>query len=110
MSLANGIALAFIGAVAFGAATAFVLASGMCVLQSTLDGHDRVLAFTAFHVVIRTGLGLSAIGAGVAGDLVGDVRAPAARCPRTVTTDPVVRRMLVLLTAPMLRIPRAGRR
>jgi dTMP kinase len=70
MSLAGGIALAFVGAVLFGGATAFVLATGMSVLQSSLEGHERVLAFTAFHVVIRVGLSLSAIAAGVAADLL----------------------------------------
>ena len=76
MSLANGLALAFAAAVVFGAATAFVLASGMSVLQSRLEGHDRVLGFTAFHVVVRSGLALSAVAAGVAGDVIGEVRLP----------------------------------
>jgi dTMP kinase len=102
MSLANGIALAFIGAVAFGAATAFVLASGMGVLQSTLEGHDRVLAFTAFHVVIRTGLSLSAICAGVAGDLVGDVRLPIVGVLEPARLVLLCAGVLVLFTAPML--------
>ena len=75
-SLVPTIWIAFIGAVGFGAAAAFTLASGMGALQSRLDGHERVLAFAAFHVVIRLGLGLAAIGAGLAGDLVGDVRWP----------------------------------
>jgi MFS family permease len=105
MSLANGIALAFVGAVAFGAATAFVLASGMGVLQSMLEGHERVLAFTAFHVVIRTGLSLSAIGAGVAGDLVGDVRLPVVGVLQPSRLVLLCAGALVLLTAPMLRSP-----
>ena len=104
MSLANGIAFAFVGAVAFGAATAFVLASGMGVLQSMLEGHDRVLAFTAFHVVIRTGLSLSAIGAGVAGDLVGDVRLPVVGVLEPARLVLLCAGVLVLFTAPMLRI------
>jgi MFS family permease len=103
MSLANGIALAFVGAVAFGAATAFVLASGMSVLQSTLEGQERVVAFTAFHVVIRTGLSVSAIGAGAAADLIGNIRVPllgVLEPPRLVLLCAGV---LVFLTAPMLR-------
>src|SRR5262249_15206512 len=61
---------------AFGAAAAFTLASGMGALQSRLDGTDRVLAFTAFHVVIRLALSLAAIGAGIAADVLHDVRWP----------------------------------
>ena len=91
MSLANGIAFAFVGAIAFGAATAFVLASGMSVLQSMLEGHDRVLAFTAFHVVIRTGLSLSAIGAGVGRRPHRQRPSPRGRRARAGTTRVVVR-------------------
>ena len=75
-SLVPSIWLAFAGALGFGAAAAFTLASGMGALQSRLDGHERVLAFAAFHVVIRLGLGLAAVGAGLAGDLVGTVQWP----------------------------------
>lgn len=75
-SLVPSIWLAFAGAVGFGAAAAFTLASGMGTLQSRLDGHERVLAFTAFHVVIRLGLGIAAIGAGIAGDLLDEVNWP----------------------------------
>jgi hypothetical protein len=48
----------------------------MGALQSRLDGNERVLAFSAFHVVIRCGLAVAAIGAGVAGELVDGVRWP----------------------------------
>lgn len=75
-SLAVSLALAFLGAAAFGAAAAFTLASGMGVLQSRLEGHRRVVAFAVFHVVIRVGLALAAVGAGVAGDLLGTVEWP----------------------------------
>ncbi len=75
-SLAGNIWIAYAGAAAFGAAAAFTLASGMGALQSRLDGTDRVLAFTAFHVVIRIGLGVAAIAAGVAAGLLNDVRWP----------------------------------
>jgi MFS family permease len=74
MSLAPGVPLTFLGAAGFGAATSATVAGGMAVLQSRLDGRDRVLAFAAFHIVIRGGLSLAAIGAGVAADLVGTVR------------------------------------
>ena len=75
-SLAPTLAFAFVGAIAFGAAAAWTLASGMGVLQSSLDGNARVVAFAAFHAVIRSGLAAAAIGAGVAGQLVGSVRWP----------------------------------
>ena len=75
-SLATHVWIAYLGATAFGAAAAFTLASGMGALQSRLDGTERVLAFTAFHVVIRLALSLAAIGAGIAADLRHDVRWP----------------------------------
>jgi predicted MFS family arabinose efflux permease len=75
-SLSTSVWIAFGGATAFGAAAAFTLSSGMGALQSNLDGHQRVLAFAAFHVVIRVGLALAAIGAGIAGDLLHDVKWP----------------------------------
>jgi hypothetical protein len=77
----------------------------MGVLQSMLEGQDRVLAFTAFHVVIRAGLGLSAIGAGVAGDLLGDVRLPVLGVLQPSRLVLLCAGALVLLTAPMLRSP-----
>ena len=75
-SLAPSLAGAFIGALGFGASAAFTLAAGMSVLQSRLDGDERVLAFTVFHVVIRAGLSLAALGAGIAADVVEGVRWP----------------------------------
>jgi MFS family permease len=75
-SLAPALVFAFLGAIAFGAAAAFTLSSGMGALQSHSDGRERVLAFTAFHVVIRAGLAIAAIVAGAAGDLVNSVHWP----------------------------------
>jgi dTMP kinase len=72
-SLAPSIALAFFGAVLFGAGVAWTLASGMGTLQSELDGNDRILAFAVFHVAIRAGLAAAAIGAGAAGELASNV-------------------------------------
>ena len=37
---------------------------------------ELLLAFTVFHVVIRAGLSLAALGAGIAADLVGGVSWP----------------------------------
>jgi dTMP kinase len=76
MSLAPSIAFAFLGAVAFGAFTAATLAAAMSVLQTDVTGHDRVAAFAVFHVLIRVGLALSAVGAGIAADLVRGVDWP----------------------------------
>ncbi len=73
MSLARTLLTAFIGAAAFGGATAIVLAAGMSALQTSLDGSDRILAFTAFHVVTRVSLSASAMAAGVAADLISPV-------------------------------------
>jgi predicted MFS family arabinose efflux permease len=75
-SLSPAIWAAYLGAIAFGACAAYTLAAGMSTLQSSLEGRDRVLAFAAFHVVIRLGLGLAAVGAGLAGDLVEAVNWP----------------------------------
>ena len=75
-SLASALWIAWFGAAAFGAGAAYALSAGMGAIQSRLDGRQRVLAFAAFHVVLRVGLGISAIGAGVAGDLLADVRWP----------------------------------
>src|SRR5918994_1189776 len=75
-SLSPGLWAAYLGAVGFGAAAAFTLAAGMGALQSQLDGHDRFLAFAAFHVVIRVALSLAAVGAGLAGAALGAVTWP----------------------------------
>jgi predicted MFS family arabinose efflux permease len=75
-SLAPALWVALIGAVAFGAAAAFSLAAGMGAIQSAVDGRQRLLAFTAFHVVLRIGLAGAAVGAGIAGDLLSDVDWP----------------------------------
>jgi hypothetical protein len=76
MSLAPSIGFALAGAIAFGGLSALVLALAMELLQNNLGERDRVLAFTVFHVVIRGGLALAAIGAGVADDLLDQVSWP----------------------------------
>jgi len=75
-SLSPGLWAAYLGAVGFGAAAAYTLAAGMGALQSQLDGQERVLAFAAFHVVIRVALALAAVGAGLAAALLGAVTWP----------------------------------
>lgn len=76
MSMAPSILWTFVGATGFGAACAATLAAGMSVLQDRLDGDDRVLAFAAFHVIIRGGLSIAAMAAGVAADLLDSVDWP----------------------------------
>jgi len=76
MSQAPDVALTLVGALLFGAAAAAGLAAAMSVLQERLVDRELFLAFTAFHVVIRAGLALAALAAGVAADLVGAVDWP----------------------------------
>jgi predicted MFS family arabinose efflux permease len=76
MSLASTLWLTYVGAVAFAFFTAASLATAMGVLQEALGGGARVQAFAVFHVLIRVGLGLAAVGAAVAADLVGSVNWP----------------------------------
>lgn len=100
-SLAPAVWIAYLGAVAFGAAATWTLASGMGTLQSNLEGAQRVLAFSAFHVVVRVALAVSAIGAGLAGELLGDVR-----WPLLGTLEPA---RVVLLCSGTLVVLSAGR-
>jgi MFS family permease len=76
MSLAPTIGFALLGALGFGALSALVLALAMELLQDEVGDRDRVLAFAVFHVVIRAGLAVAAIGAGVADDLLDEVQWP----------------------------------
>ena len=76
MSLASNLWLTYLGAVVFAFFTAASLATAMGVLQEALSGDDRVRAFAVFHVLIRVGLGLAAVGAALAADLVGAVDWP----------------------------------
>src|SRR5437588_1191394 len=76
MSLAPGIGPAFLGAAGFGASTAAALAAAMSVLQEKLSDRERIVAFAAFHVLIRAGLALSALATGLAADLIGRVHWP----------------------------------
>lgn len=76
MSLAPTIAFALLGAVVFGGLSALILALAMELPQNELAPRERVLAFTVFHVVIRGGLAVAAIGAGVADDVLDEVRWP----------------------------------
>lgn len=109
-SLAPSLLPAFAGAAAFGAAAAYTLASGMGLLQSSLAGDERQLAFTAFHVVIRVGLAASAIGAGVAGDLVASVQWPVVGELEAARIVLLSSGLLVLLSAMFIRLPEGRER
>jgi predicted MFS family arabinose efflux permease len=76
MSQAPAIGLALLGALGFGGLCAMVLATSMELLQEHLGDRDRLLGFAVFHVVIRAGLALAAIGAGIASDLLDRVSWP----------------------------------
>ncbi len=110
-SLAASVGLADLGAVAFGAAAAFTLACGMGAIQSRLDGNERVLAFAAFHVVIRLGLGVAAIVAGLAGDLLHDggwlrdVHWPVVGVLEPARVVLLASGLLVLLVSGLVRVP-----
>ena len=103
-SLAPAIGLAFIGAVLFGAAAAWTLASGMGTLQSALDGQERILAFAVFHIVIRAGLALAAIGAGVAAELVHNVHWPVVGTLEPARLVLLCSGVLVLISALRVRL------
>jgi MFS family permease len=76
MSQAPAIGLALLGALGFGGLCAMVLATSMELLQQHLGDRDRLLGFAVFHVVIRAGLALAAIGAGIASDVLDRVSWP----------------------------------
>jgi predicted MFS family arabinose efflux permease len=76
MSQAPTIGLALLGALGFGGLCAMVLATSMELLQHHLGDRDRLLGFAVFHVVIRAGLALAAMGAGIASDVLDGVSWP----------------------------------
>jgi predicted MFS family arabinose efflux permease len=103
-SLSPALWAALFGAVAFGAGAAFSLAAGMGAIQSSLDGRQRVLAFTAFHVVLRVGLAVAAVGAGIAGDLLADVHWPVVGTLEPARVVLLCAGMLVLASASLVRV------
>lgn len=103
-SLAPALWLALFGAVAFGAGAAYALAAGMGAIQSRLDGNERVLAFAAFHVVLRLGLGIAAVAAGVAGDLLAEVTWPGVGRLESSRVVLLSAGILVFLSAALVRV------
>lgn len=80
MSQSPTVWLTFLGAAGFGAGATVALTSGMSALQARIPmEEERVLAFSAFHVVIRIGLGAAALGAGAIGDGLNGAGLPGTR-------------------------------
>ena len=80
MSQSPTVWLTFLGAAGFGAGATVALTSGMSALQARIPQEDeRVLAFSAFHVVIRIGLGAAALVAGAIGDGLNGAGLPGTR-------------------------------
>jgi hypothetical protein len=76
------------------------------VLQAEdLGERDRVLAFTAFHVLIRGGLALAALGAGLAGDFLGRLDWPLLGTLPPARAVLFVAGVIVALTALFIRMP-----
>ena len=76
----------------------------MGALQSTLDGQERIIAFAAFHIVIRSGLALAAMAAGAAGELVDGVRWPVVGTLEPSRLVLLCSGLLVLLSASRVRV------
>lgn len=70
MGLSPTVTAALIGAVGFGAATVGAIVSAVSGLQMALSEERRLLAFTAFHIAVRVALGIGAVVAGGAADLL----------------------------------------
>ncbi len=98
MSQSPTIWLTFLGAAGFGVGTTVTLTAGMSALQSRIPQEaERVLAFSAFHVVIRIGLGVAALGAGAIGDGLNQLGLPGTRSVLTASG------LLVLASAATVR-------
>jgi MFS family permease len=110
MSLAPAIGFALLGAVAFGGLAALVLAMAMELLQREVDDRDRLLAFAAFHVVVRGGLAVAAVGAGVADDLLREVDWPLVGDLASSQVVLMSSGLLVALVAALTREGGLGRR
>lgn len=73
MGIAPELWLAYLAAVAFGAASSYAIDAAVSGLQLRLDEERRVLAFTVFHIGLRVSLGLGAILAGAVADVIGHI-------------------------------------
>lgn len=103
MSLVSNLYAGYAVAILFGAAASVALVGGISFLQERLSGRERVLGFTAFHVVLRFGMSVAAVGAGFAAE-----RVPALTWPLVGRIQPVSAVMFaagifVLLGAGLIR-------
>jgi hypothetical protein len=80
----------------------------MGALQSMLEGQERIIAFAAFHIVIRSGLALAAVGAGAAGQLVSNVTWPVVGTLEPSRVVLLCSGLLVILSALRVRMPATG--
>jgi MFS family permease len=108
MALAPTLVFAYAGAAAFGLFTSATLVGGMSVLQSRLSGQAAVQAFAAFHVLIRAGLSIAAVGAGGAVDIAGAVRLPVLGRLGPARLVLLSAGLLVVLSSGLVRRPRAA--
>jgi MFS family permease len=76
MTIVAILPLTLVGAAVFGAAVTSALINAIGLLQDSLTGAERDLALSAFHLTLRGGLALSALLAGAAADLVGELPIP----------------------------------
>ncbi len=76
MSLLSHVVLAYLAAIPFGAAGAAALVASLTYVQEALTGDQRVLGLTVYHVVLRVGMSVAAIGGGLAAQWVGPVGVP----------------------------------
>ena len=74
MSLVPAIGLAFVAAVLFGAAATYAIVAAISALQVELEGRRRILAFTAFHVLLRIALAVGALVAGAVAEALASAR------------------------------------
>ena len=69
---------------------------------------QRVVAFAVFHVVIRFGLGVAAVAAGLAGDLLNDVKWAFVGELEPSRVVLLSSGLLVVLTSALVRVREAG--
>lgn len=72
MSLSPWLWLTFLGAAGFGIGATLALVSGITALQHHVSDSALVVAFAAFHVVVRSALALAAVATGAIADGVGE--------------------------------------
>jgi MFS family permease len=105
MSLVSTLWVAYSVAVLFGAAASTALVGGISYLQQHLSGKQRLLGFTAFHMILRFGMAVAAIGAGLAADRVHAVDLPLIGVISPTSLVMFAAGVLVVIGATMIREP-----